>query len=311
MNRTLRAWATACRPKTLPLACMSILVGSVLALSAGTLSWPVLALSFCTAGLLQVLSNLANDYGDGLRGVDDSNRLGPVRALQSGMLTPAQLKLSLFIVAVLAIISGLWLIQAAALDAADVLIFSLLGVLSIIAALTYTLGRKPYGYAGLGDASVWLFFGCLGVLGSCYLHGAALHASLLLPASACGLLAVAVLNVNNMRDIDNDRSHGKHTLAVRLGLSRAQLYHQALLLAALLLFLSTWLSITASFHPCCFCSPASRYTVTQKPPAGPRPPHHWHPCCQQWWAVACWSTAGSAWCCCCKPLPRCRARHVD
>ena len=236
MNRTLRAWAAACRPKTLPLACMSILVGSALALSAGTLSWPVLALSFCTAGLLQVLSNLANDYGDGLRGVDDSNRLGPVRALQSGMLTPAQLKLSLFIVAVLAVISGLWLIQAAALDAADVLIFSLLGVLSIIAALTYTLGRKPYGYAGLGDASVWLFFGCLGVLGSCYLHGAALHASLLLPASACGLLAVAVLNVNNMRDIDNDRSHGKHTLAVRLGLSRAQLYHQALLLAALLLF---------------------------------------------------------------------------
>lgn len=248
MNRTLRAWATACRPKTLPLACMSILVGSVLALSAGTLSWPVLALSFCTAGLLQVLSNLANDYGDGLRGVDDSNRLGPVRALQSGMLTPAQLKLSLFIVAVLAIISGLWLIQAAALDAADVLIFSLLGVLSIIAALTYTLGRKPYGYAGLGDASVWLFFGCLGVLGSCYLHGAALHASLLLPASACGLLAVAVLNVNNMRDIDNDRSHGKHTLAVRLGLSRAQLYHQALLLAALLLFF-IYLAVNHSFFP--------------------------------------------------------------
>lgn len=248
MNRTLRAWAAACRPKTLPLAWMSILVGSVLALSAGTLSWPVLALSFCTAGLLQVLSNLANDYGDGLRGVDDSNRLGPVRALQSGMLTPAQLKLSLFIVAVLAIISGLWLIQAAALDAADVLIFSLLGVLSIIAALTYTLGRKPYGYAGLGDASVWLFFGCLGVLGSCYLHGAALHASLLLPASACGLLAVAVLNVNNMRDIDNDRSHGKHTLAVRLGLSRAQLYHQALLLAALLLFF-IYLAVNHSFFP--------------------------------------------------------------
>src|SRR5690554_30505 len=164
------------------------------------------------------------------------------------MLTPAQLKLSLFIVAVLAIISGLWLIQAAALDAADVLIFSLLGVLSIIAALTYTLGRKPYGYAGLGDASVWLFFGCLGVPGSCYLHGAALHASLLLPASACGLLAVAVLNVNNMRDIDNDRSHGKHTLAVRLGLSRAQLYHQALLLAALLLFF-IYLAVNHSFFP--------------------------------------------------------------
>lgn len=236
ISSTVRPWLDACRPKTLPLACMSILVGSALALSAGSFSWPVLALSFWTAGLLQVLSNLANDYGDGLRGVDDSNRLGPVRALQSGMLTPAQLRLSLFVVAVLAVASGLWLIRVAGLDTADLLVFTLLGVLSIIAALTYTLGRKPYGYAGLGDVSVWLFFGCLGVLGSYYLHGAALHASLLLPASACGFLAAAVLNVNNMRDIDNDRSHGKYTLAVRLGLNRAQLYHQMLLLAALLLF---------------------------------------------------------------------------
>lgn len=236
MSPVISAWAAACRPKTLPLACMSILVGSVLALSAGSFSWPVLVLSLCTAGLLQVLSNLANDYGDGLRGVDNGDRLGPVRALQSGTLTPAQLKLSLFVVAVLAMICGFWLIRAAELDIAGLLVFGLLGVLSIIAALTYTLGRKPYGYAGLGDVSVWLFFGCLGVLGSYYLHGAALHASLLLPASACGFLAVAVLNVNNMRDIDNDRSHGKYTLAVRLGLNRTQQYHLVLLLAALLLF---------------------------------------------------------------------------
>lgn len=243
MNPVISAWAAACRPKTLPLACMSILVGSVLALSAGSFSWPVLMLSLWTAGLLQILSNLANDYGDGLRGVDNGSRLGPVRALQSGTLTPAQLKLSLFVVATLTLVSGFWLIRAAGLGTSGLLVFSLLGVLSIIAALTYTLGRKPYGYAGLGDVSVWLFFGCLGVLGSYYLHGAALHASLLLPASACGFLATAVLNVNNMRDIDNDRSHGKHTLAVRLGLSRAQLYHQALLLGALLLF---FIYLTAS-----------------------------------------------------------------
>lgn len=236
MNSVISAWTVACRPRTLPLACMSILVGSVLAWSAGSFSWPVLVLSFCTAGLLQILSNLANDYGDGLRGVDNGSRLGPVRALQSGTLTPAQLKLSLFVVAALAVVSGFWLIRAAGLGAAGLLVFSLLGVLSIIAALTYTLGRKPYGYAGLGDVSVWLFFGCLGVLGSYYLHGAALHTSLMLPASACGFLAAAVLNVNNMRDIDNDRSHDKHTLAVRLGLRRAQQYHLALLLASLLLF---------------------------------------------------------------------------
>lgn len=253
ISSTVRPWLDACRPKTLPLACMSILVGSALALSAGSFSWPVLALSFWTAGLLQVLSNLANDYGDGLRGVDDSNRLGPVRALQSGMLTPAQLRLSLFVVAVLAVASGLWLIRVAGLDTADLLVFTLLGVLSIIAALTYTLGRKPYGYAGLGDVSVWLFFGCLGVLGSYYLHGAPLHAGLLLPASACGFLAVAVLNVNNMRDIDNDRRHGKYTLAVRLGLPKARLYHQALLLSAVALFLGYLANNRmAAFYPLMF-----------------------------------------------------------
>ena len=236
MNPVIRAWADACRPKTLPLACMSILLGSGLAFVAGAFSLAVLLLSLLTACLLQVLSNLANDYGDGMRGVDNTQRLGPQRALQSGALHPRQLRLSLFLVSALCLASGLALIRVAGLGTADLLVFGLLGILAIIAALTYTLGRKPYGYAGLGDAAVWLFFGCLGVIGSYYLHAAPLHAGLLLPASACGLLAVAVLNVNNMRDIDNDRHCGKYTLAVRLGLPFAQLYHQWLLLAALLLF---------------------------------------------------------------------------
>lgn len=244
MNPVIRAWANACRPKTLPLACMAILVGSSLALASDSFSWPVLLLALLTACLLQALSNLANDYGDGMRGVDNAQRLGPVRALQSGALSSRHLQLSLFVVAALCIVSGLALVRVARLDSSSLLLFALLGALSIVAALTYTLGRRPYGYAGLGDVSVWLFFGCLAVLGTVYLHGAALHAALLLPASACGFLAAAVLNVNNMRDIDNDRHCGKHTLAVRLGLPAARQYHQVLLVAALVLFF-TYLCLSA------------------------------------------------------------------
>lgn len=242
----ISAWADACRPKTLPLACMSILLGSGLALVDGAFSAPVLLLSLLTAGLLQVLSNLANDYGDGLRGVDNPQRLGPARALQSGRLTSGQLRSSLYVVAALSMGSGLALIYVAGLNATQLLVFSLLGVLAIVAALTYTLGRQPYGYAGLGDAAVWLFFGCLGVIGSHHLHGAPWHAGLLLPASACGFLAAAVLNVNNMRDLDNDSACGKRTLAVRLGLPRARLYHLTLLAASLLLF---FFYLLGSQHP--------------------------------------------------------------
>lgn len=237
MTVALRAWLDAGRPKTLPLALIAILSGSVLALAQGSFAWPVLLLSLLTASLLQILSNLANDYGDGLRGVDNADRLGPLRALQSGALSAGQLRRSLFIIAALAILSGLALISVAQLDTNALLVFIMLGLLAILAAVTYTVGRKPYGYAGLGDLSVWLFFGCLGVLGSCYLHGAPLSAALLLPASASGFMAVAVLNINNMRDIDNDARHGKRTLAVRLGLQRARVYHALLLLLAWLLFL--------------------------------------------------------------------------
>lgn len=238
MSFVVQAWVDASRPKTLPLACLAILTGSVLALTAGQFSWLVLLLSLLTACLLQVLSNLANDYGDGLRGVDNSERLGPVRALQSGALSQQQLRLSLFVVAALCMASGLTLIWAAQPGTTALLVFTLLGLLSIVAALTYTLGSKPYGYAGLGDLSVWLFFGWLAVLGSYYLHGATPDITLLLPASAFGCLAVAVLNVNNMRDIDNDILHGKRTLAARLGLHQAKLYHLALLTSALGLFFS-------------------------------------------------------------------------
>lgn len=236
MKLAVQAWLDASRPKTLPLACLAILTGSALALAQGAFIWSVLILSLLTACLLQILSNLANDYGDGLRGVDDQQRIGPVRALQSGALSATQLRQALFLVAAGSVASGLLLLSAAKVNASHLLLFVVLGVLAIGAAITYTVGRKPYGYAGLGDLSVWLFFGCLGVLGSCFLHGVQLSPQLLLPASASGLLAVGVLNINNMRDIDNDQRHGKRTLAVRLGLSRARYYHYVLLAAAWLLF---------------------------------------------------------------------------
>lgn len=232
MNFSPHAWLDASRPKTLPLAWMAILLGSLLAFHHGALSWPVLLLALLTASLLQILSNLANDYGDGMRGVDNAHRLGPVRALQSGAISPGQLRASLSVVSALAIVSGLGLLYFARLDRSAVLTFIGLGAMAIVAALTYTLGRRPYGYAGLGDLAVWLFFGCLAVSGSYYLHGAPLEPGLLLPASACGLLAVAVLNINNMRDLDNDRDCGKFTVPVRLGLGRARHYHLLLLAAA-------------------------------------------------------------------------------
>lgn len=253
MHVVLQAWLDAGRPKTLPLALIAILTGSVLALAQGYFSWPILLLSLLTASLLQILSNLANDYGDGLRGVDNPQRLGPLRALQSGALSDQQLRRSLYVITGLILCSGLTLIFTAGLNPAELLMFCLLGLLAVLAAITYTVGKKPYGYAGLGDLSVWLFFGCLGVLGSCYLHGTPWSTGLVLPASASGLLAVAVLNVNNMRDIDNDARHGKHTLAVRLGLRRARFYHGFLLLAAWLMFFCYLaLGLTLSWLLCLF-----------------------------------------------------------
>lgn len=248
MTTAFKAWLDAGRPKTLPLALIAILTGSVLALVQGAFSWPVLLLSLFTACLLQILSNLANDYGDGLRGVDNPQRLGPLRALQTGALTATQLRRSLFFTAGLCLCSGLALLLSAGLDGTRLLTFLALGLLAIAAAVTYTVGRQPYGYLGLGDLSVWLFFGCLGVLGSFYLHQAPLSAAMLLPASASGMLAVAVLNINNMRDIDNDATHGKRTVAVRLGLQRAKIYHCLLLgLAALQWLAFLWLNARATW----------------------------------------------------------------
>lgn len=255
MNNSLRIWVDAARPKTLPLALVSILTGSVLAFSVGSWSWPVTGLALLTATLLQILSNLANDYGDALKGTDNEQRLGPMRAIQSGAVSLADMKQAMIINVLLTIVSGLALVFYALDSVRSIAAFLALGVLAILAAIAYTVGNKPYGYVGLGDVSVFIFFGLLGVSGSYFLHTGQIEWRLLLPSLGCGLLAVSVLNINNMRDIENDALCGKRTVVVRLGQQRAKIYHLLLLVGALCAFASylllqdrsAWLSVPFLF----------------------------------------------------------------
>ncbi|WP_025536302.1 1,4-dihydroxy-2-naphthoate polyprenyltransferase, partial [Vibrio parahaemolyticus] len=167
---------------------------------------------------------------------DNENRLGPQRAMQTGAVSAKQMKQAIIFNIVLTAISGLVLVFYALSSPESIITFIGLGILAIIAAIAYTMGSKPYGYVGLGDISVFLFFGLLGVSGTYFLHTGHVDTTLFLPALGCGLLAVAVLNINNMRDIENDRECGKRTVAVRLGQHKAKQYHFILLGGAILAF---------------------------------------------------------------------------
>ncbi|WP_318364379.1 1,4-dihydroxy-2-naphthoate polyprenyltransferase [Enterobacter sp.] len=235
LSRT-QAWLESLRPKTLPLAFAAIVVGTTLAWWQGHFDPLVAVLALITAGLLQILSNLANDYGDAVKGSDKPDRIGPLRGMQKGAITQAQMKRALIVTVILSALSGLALVAVAYQTLADFVGFLVLGGLSIIAAITYTVGRRPYGYIGLGDISVLLFFGWLSVMGSWYLQAHTLIPALFLPATACGLLSTAVLNINNLRDINSDRANGKDTLVVRLGPVNARRYHACLLAGAWLCF---------------------------------------------------------------------------
>jgi 1,4-dihydroxy-2-naphthoate polyprenyltransferase len=218
------------RLRTLPLALAGILTGGGLALSVGAMRWNVFAMAVLTAILLQILSNLSNDLGDSLSGVDNPDRIGPKRAVQQGLISRPAMKRGVVLTAFMALISGLWFLHMAAGDF-NAVFFGFLGagLASIAAALGYTLGKKPYGYMGLGDVFVLLFFGLVAVLGSAFLISGTIETLWIPAALSMGCIAAAVLNLNNMRDIENDRAHGKRTLAVKLGLERAKVY-QALLL---------------------------------------------------------------------------------
>jgi len=232
---TFSIWLAAFRLRTLPLALSSVFMGSFLAVASGVFSWSIIALSVVTTLLLQILSNLANDYGDGMKGTDNNMRLGPQRAIQSGSISPKEMKLAIVIFTLLSLVTGIWLIiESFGSDWYLGLLFLVLGLSAIAAAIKYTVGSKAYGYSGLGDLFVFLFFGLLAVLGTYFLNTLTLDWLVLLPAISMGFLSTGVLNLNNMRDIENDLKSGKNTLASSMGLGNAKKYHLFLVVGAMI-----------------------------------------------------------------------------
>jgi 1,4-dihydroxy-2-naphthoate octaprenyltransferase len=229
------SWFRAFRLRTLPLSFSSIILGSLLALWKGSFYVDILIGALVTTLFLQILSNLANDYGDFKNGLDNQNRVGPERSVQSGEISLRAMRNAIILFSILAFASGLWLLKAASksIDFGTLIIFLSIGVLAILAALKYTMGKKPYGYRGMGDIAVFLFFGLAGVAGTYFLHTNELSWEEFLPAIAIGLLATGVLNLNNMRDEENDRNSGKRSLVVIMGQKKAKLYHAFLILGAI------------------------------------------------------------------------------
>ena len=233
-----KAWIQAARLRTLPLSVSGIIVGTALARYQGQFSWPIFILALLTTVGFQVTSNFANDYGDGVKGTDNEDRIGPARALQSGSISRKALKQGILVSVIISMFLALALVYLAfGLDNLPyILVFMVLGVLSIWAAIKYTVGSNAYGYRGMGDLFVFLFFGLLGVLGSMFLYTKSLDWNALFPAVAIGLLCVAVLNLNNLRDIASDKKHGKITMVVKMGFEKGKRYHFFLILMALICF---------------------------------------------------------------------------
>lgn len=247
----MKSWLSAARPRTLPLALASIFMGSFLAASVGQFDWLIFALCCLTTIALQVLSNFANDYGDTQNGADLAGRVGPQRAVQSGAITPKQMLSGIYVLAILCLVFGISLLYFSFKDASMQVFwgFFALGLLSMLAAYTYTAGKKPYGYAGLGDISVLIFFGLVGVLGSNYLFTKTFDWTNVLPALSCGLFATGVLNINNIRDIESDTRAGKKTIPARLGKEKAIVYHWILLsLGMLSILIFTFLQAENKYY---------------------------------------------------------------
>ncbi|WP_445717292.1 1,4-dihydroxy-2-naphthoate octaprenyltransferase [Flavobacterium sp.] len=234
----IKHWIQAARLRTLPLSISGIIVGSAYAYHQGFSDWRIVILALLTTLGLQILSNYANDYGDGVKGTDD-NRIGEKRLVAAGVITANQMKKAVIITSVLTFTIALLLIYIAfgKENFALSLIFILLGIGSIGAAIKYTVGKSAYGYSGFGDLFVFIFFGWVSVVGSNFLFAHFIDWKLFLPATAIGLLSVAVLNLNNMRDIENDKIAGKNTLVVKMGLNWAKNYHQIILVIGLLSFM--------------------------------------------------------------------------
>lgn len=237
--KTFKLWISSMRLRTLPLSVSGIIMASFLAANKGLFKWDIFIFSILTTVSFQILSNLANDYGDGVKGTDNNDRIGPERAIQSGGISPKQMLTAIKICIVVSLILALTLIFLAFGIENFLLtsIFFLLGVASIVAAIKYTVGSNAYGYNALGDLFVFVFFGLVSVIGCYVLYAKQIDFVVYLPACVIGLLSVGVLNLNNMRDLVSDKKSNKITLAVKLGPSNAKLYHLSIIALAILLSL--------------------------------------------------------------------------
>jgi len=234
-----RAWLNAARLRTLPLSLSGILVGTALANIYGKGDIYIFILALLTTVAFQITSNFANDYGDGVKGTDNEDRIGPVRALQSGRLSVSELKTGIRIAVVIDVFLVFLLLYFSFEQEhlQYVLLFAILGIASIWAAIKYTIGNNAYGYRGFGDLFVFIFFGLLSVLGSMFLYTKFFMPIAILPAASIGFLSTAVLNLNNLRDVESDKKSNKDTLVVKLGPAKGKAYHYALIILAFICML--------------------------------------------------------------------------
>ena len=237
MASKLNVWISAARLRTIPLSVSGVLIGSFSSLNDNKFNLSIFLLAILTTASYQILSNFANDYGDGVKGTD-KKRIGPKRALQSGEIKENEMKNLVIISALVCFLLTIILVSISFKnDFINLALFIFLGILAIISAIKYTIGSNAYGYVGLGDIFVFIFFGLVSVLGSNFLFTSYFNFSLIYPACVIGFLSVGVLNLNNMRDIKNDFENKKNTLVVIIGLPKSKIYHSALLILSIILML--------------------------------------------------------------------------
>lgn len=231
----ISAWISSLRLRTLPLSISGILVGSFVSLHDGYWDTSIFVLALITTIGYQIVSNLANDLGDSLKGTDNDGRIGPTRAVQSGQISVKQMKRAIQLTILLSALSTALLLYFSKdnLTNNSLIFYSVLALFCLLAALLYTIGKKAYGYYGLGDVMVLIFFGGVSVIGVYPLFGGLPSSHLIFPAITIGLLSTAVLNLNNMRDRQNDERSRKRTMAVILGANFSKLYHFLLITTAL------------------------------------------------------------------------------
>ncbi len=233
----MKHWIQAARLRTLPLSLSGIIVGSFYAMSQSMFNWKIILFAFTTTLGFQVVSNFANDYGDGVKGTDNEDRVGPTRAIQSGAISPKAMKKAIVLTSIVTLISALVLIYFSFKEKYLLysLVFFTLGILAVASAIRYTVGSSAYGYRGFGDVFVFVFFGLVSTLGIYFMFAKKIDLILLLPATAIGLLSVGVLNLNNMRDESSDRKANKNTIVVKIGGAKAKKYHFFLIVSAMVL----------------------------------------------------------------------------